>query len=268
MFTVSQTPKSNGLCCVKRLWRPLHPDKLNLDLSFLHRLRVVVFLSLSLNKLIDLKAFSSCTAAKTGNAHEKVIAKDSTTSGKNIIYISWCPPCRLSPRLTFVILLRTVCRLLSSSAFFQEAATGTSEEIQPWKQQNGMNFLCSNCIAGFLLMFCHVFYWSPSLRGSLPEQTPTRLTFTMSEGIIRRQRTRFPLQQCSVKAMSHKKRSSRCLYPTFANNSFAVWPTGGTMIKSLSLVWNTTTVFHIIQVTDSYNCPASKTSGQCWHKPE
>lgn len=29
----------------------------------------------------------------------------------------------------------------------------------------------------------------------------------------------------------------------------------------LSLVWNTTAVFHIIQVTDSYNCPASKTTG-------
>lgn len=41
-----------------------------------------------------------------------------------------------------------------------------------------------------------------------------------------------------------------------------MWPTGGKMIKSLALVWNTTAVFHIIQVTDSYNCQASKTTGQ------
>ena len=41
-----------------------------------------------------------------------------------------------------------------------------------------------------------------------------------------------------------------------------MWPTGGKMIKSLALVWNTTTVLHIIQETDSYNCPASKTTGQ------
>lgn len=72
-----------------------------------------------------------------------------TKLATNMVYISWCPLRRLSPRLTFVILQRTESRLLSSSALFQEAATGTSEEIQPWKQQNGMNFLCSNCIVGF-----------------------------------------------------------------------------------------------------------------------
>ncbi len=30
------------------------------------------------------------------------------------------------------------------------------------------------------------------------------------------------------------------------------------MIKFLSLVWNTTAVSHIIQVTDSYNCPVQQ----------
>lgn len=158
--------------------------------------------SVSLNKLIDLKAFSPCTAVKTSSAHEKGIVKDSTTSNINIVYISRCPPCRLSLRLTFAILLRTESRLLSSSAFFQGAATGTSEEIQPWKQQNGMNFLCCNHIVGFLLMFCHIFYWSLLLLGSQPEQTPTMITFTMSEGIIRQPWTWFLLQQRSVKATS------------------------------------------------------------------
>lgn len=101
-------------------------------------------------------------------------------------------------------LLRSESRPLSSSGFLQEAATGTSEEIQPWKQQNGMNFLCSNCIVGFLLMFCRISYWSLSLWASQPKQTPCRLTPRMSGRIIRQPWTRFPLQRCSVKALSRK----------------------------------------------------------------
>lgn len=126
---------------------------------------------------------------------------ETATMSMNIISIRRCPPCRLSLRVAFLILLRTGSAL-SSALFFHEAATRTSEEIQAWKQQNGMNFLCSNCIVGFLLVFCHVFYWSLWLWGFQPEQAPARLAFPMSEGIIRQPWIPWILQRCLVKAMS------------------------------------------------------------------
>lgn len=139
--------------------------------------------------------------------------KDSTTMGINIISTSRCPPCRLSLKMTFLILLRTESTVLSSALFFHEAATRTSEEIHMWKQPNGMNFLCSNCIVGFLRVFCHIFYWCLWLWGSQPQQTPARLTFPMSEGIIWQPWIRWILQQCLVKAMSG--RACLYLYTTF-----------------------------------------------------
>lgn len=139
--------------------------------------------------------------------------KDSATMGVNIISISRCPPCRLSVRMTFLILLRTESTLLSSALFFYEAATRTSEEIQECKQQNGMNFLCSNCSVGFLHVFCNIFYWCLWLWGSRPQQTPARLTLPMLERVIRQPWIRWILQQGLLKAMS----GGASLYSTFAN---------------------------------------------------
>lgn len=165
-----------GLCCVKMRWRPRKCE-------------------------LFARAFSD-SAVLQKQKRAQLIVQESRTMGINIISISQCPPCRLSLRVKFLILLRTESTLLSSPLLFHEAATGTSEEIQVWKQQNGMNFLCSNCIVGFLLVFCHIFCWSLWLWGSQPKQTPARLTFPMSEGIIRQPCIPWILQWCFVKAMS------------------------------------------------------------------
>lgn len=165
-----------GLCCVKMCWRPRKCE------FFAQRLYFSFF------RLKQKRA--------------QIIVQETRTTCINIISISQCPPCRLSLRVTFLILLRTESTFLSSPLFFHEAATGTSEEIQAWKQQNGMNFLCSNCIVGFLLVFCHIFCWSLWLWASQPKQTPARLTFPMSEEIIRQPCIPWILQRCFVKAMS------------------------------------------------------------------
>lgn len=129
-------------------------------------------------------------------------------------------PCMLSLTLTFKISWEL--RADSSSSFFQEAATGTSEHIQAWKQQNGMNFLCGNCIVGvfFLCSFSiEVFCWELSSLSKLSlshsghqegdNQTAMNLIFvkaTLSQSLVKKSRISLYL---SFTKMSH----------------FAVWPT-------------------------------------------
>lgn len=110
---------------------------------------VVLFLSLQVQ---------TCFAAKTEKIKRPQSTKDSPTLGVKLISIRRCPPCRLPLRVTFLILLGTESTLLSSALLFHEAAARTSEEIQAWMQQNSMNFLCHDCIVGFLRLFCHIFY--------------------------------------------------------------------------------------------------------------
>lgn len=131
--------------------------------------------------------------------------KDSPTLGVKLISIRRCPLCRLPLRVTFLILLRSESTLLSSALLFHEAAARTSEEIQAWMQQNGMNFLCSDCIVGFLRLFCHIFYWClwpwaspssptpqarlPRVRGdNTPASNPMNLPAMLSRNHVRRSR--------------------------------------------------------------------------------
>lgn len=140
--------------------------------------------------------------------------------------------------MTFLILLRTEGTLLSSAFFFHEAPTRTSEEMQAWKQPQSMNFLCSNCIVGFLCVFCHIFYWYLCLRGSQHQQTPARLTFPVSEGIIWQPWIRWLLQRRLVKAPS----GGASVHPTFANAVRNLLCATRGKWKSFSVVWNRTTL--------------------------
>lgn len=178
--------------------------------------------------------------------------KDSPTLGVKLISIRRRPPCRLPLRVTFLILLRSESTLLSSALLFHEAAARTSEEIQAWMQQNGMNFLCSDCIVGFLRRFCHIFYWClwpwaspssptpragpPRVRGddNTPASNPMNLPATL--GGNRVTRSRFVPPPLLTRAVIYRVlRRWRWWNPSLWSERAAL--------------------FHVIQMTDSYNRP-------------
>lgn len=180
--------------------------------------------------------------------------KDSPTLGVKLISIRRCPPCRLPLRVTFLILLRTESTLLSSALLFHEAAARTSEEIQAWMQQNSMNFLCRDCIVGFLRLFCHIFYWylwpwasasSPTTQARLPrvrgDKTPAS----------------HPMNLPAMLSRNHVRRS-RLVTPPFANAGRNLLCPTRWRWWNPSLRSERAALLHAIHMTDSYNRPDSE----------
>lgn len=77
------------------------------------------------------------------------------------------------------------------------------------------------------------------------------------------------ISSAAMLSQSHAKKKTVAVYiPPLLITHLLCDLLEGKMIKSLAVVWNSKNVFHIIQVTDSYIRPASKTSRQCCRKPE